>query len=61
MPKSYQLEYINIWYNDVTEEMLNEAKDKYSLDDAFEFDEKQWQAVREELESDEEANETAGN
>ena len=58
LPKDYQLKYINIWYNDVTEEMLALAKDRYSLKDAFDFGEIQWQAVREELE---EGNETPVN
>lgn len=56
LPKGYQLEYINIWYYDVTEDMLDVAEDRYSIEDAFEFSENQWQGIREELE-----NETAGN
>lgn len=46
----YQLEYINIWYSNVTEDMLKVATDKYSLADAFEFDENQWHAICESLE-----------
>jgi hypothetical protein len=56
LPKNYQLEYINIWYEDVTAKMLDFAKERYSLEDAFEFSKNQWQEIREE-----EENETAGN
>ena len=55
LPKYYQLEYINIWYSDVTEEMLEAAQERYSLDDAFDFGEEQWQEVREELEGGKDA------
>jgi hypothetical protein len=55
LPKYYQLEYINIWYSDVNAEVLEAAQERYSLDDAFDFGEEQWQEVREELEGGEDA------
>jgi hypothetical protein len=41
---------VNIWFNDVTADMLGLAIDKYSAADVFEFGEQQWQSVREESE-----------
>lgn len=50
LPLANQLQYINIWCAEVSEEMLTFAKSRYSIEDAFDFDEKQWQVVKEELE-----------
>ena len=46
LPSYLQLEYINIWYQDVTEEMLKAV----SKEDAFEFDLNNWKTVSEDLE-----------
>lgn len=53
LPSDLQLEYINIWYIDVTKEVLEFAADRYSLADVFEFDERTWQTVREEMKEEE--------
>jgi len=52
LPESLQLEYINTWYEDVNSELLSFAINKYSVLDVFEFSEKNWQSVREEMEGD---------
>lgn len=49
LPQSYQIEYIQIYYEDVTQELLEFAADEYDGRDMFNFTAKGWQFVREEM------------
>lgn len=49
LPIQYQLDYVNIWYSDVDEELLKYAIDSESAESVFEYSEKEWEIALEDM------------
>jgi len=49
LPKYLQLEYINIWNDNVTQNILNYALENYSAQDIYNFTDNEWNNLTEEF------------